>query len=193
MPNFLLDPRLQRLLLRSCNNTMPMMMPVPANEFSLRTATIEDIDGILALQRAAPECAQWSRAIYEKILLSSKPKNSNIQRVVLCVQHKDCVEGFLVASLLRLTDATECELENMAVNSSYRRSGLGRRLVEALQTWCREQHADQVHLEVRASNQAALELYAKMGFSAIGRRQTYYSQPVEDAVLLGWPVKKNIL
>ena len=163
-------------------------MPIPTNEFSLRPATIADIDDILALQRAAPECAQWPCAIYAKILLSSEPKNSNIQRIVLCVQRKDCVEGFLVASLLRLAETTECELENMAVNSSHRRSGLGRRLVEALQAWSREQSADQVHLEVRASNRAALELYAKIGFSPVGRRQAYYSQPVEDAVLLAWMV-----
>ena len=193
MPNFSLGPRLQQLLLQAGNHTTLMMMQVPVNEFSLRTATIEDIDGILALQRAAPECAQWPRAIYEKILLTSEPKNSNIQRVVLCVQREDRVEGFLVASFLRLADTTECELENMAVNPTHRRSGLGRHLVAALQAWCSEQHADQLHLEVRASNIAALAFYAKMGFSSVGKRQAYYRQPVEDAVLLAWSAKKNIL
>ncbi len=193
MPNFSLGPRPQQLLLQACNHAKSMTISIPTSEFSLRPATIADIDDILALQRAAPECAQWPRAIYEKILLAVAPENSNIQRVVLGVQHKDCVEGFLVASLLRLVETTECEVENMAVRAAHRRNGLGRRLVEALQVWCREQHADQVHLEVRASNQAALELYTKMGFSSVGRRLAYYSQPVEDAVLLAWPAKEKVL
>ena len=43
---------------------------------------------------------------------------------------------------------------------------------------------EQVDLEVRASNEAALRLYRRAGFRAIGRRRGYYADPIEDAVLL---------
>ena len=39
-------------------------------------------------------------------------------------------------------------------------------------------------LEVRESNQAAIELYRSLGFVAVGTRRNYYSQPLEDALLL---------
>ena len=39
-------------------------------------------------------------------------------------------------------------------------------------------------LEVRESNEAAIELYLKKGFEVIGRRKQYYQRPVEDAVLM---------
>ncbi len=163
-----------------------MMMPIPFEEFSLRFATTADIDDILILQRATPECAQWPRASYEEILLAPAQEDSSLLRMVVCVLYLDRVVGFLVGSRLRLAETTECELENMAVSSSHRQCGLGQRLVEALLDWCHEQLAERIHLEVRASNIAALALYAKMGFSLVGRRQAYYSQPVEDAILMAW-------
>jgi ribosomal-protein-alanine N-acetyltransferase len=48
--------------------------------------------------------------------------------------------------------------------------------------------AEQCFLEVRVSNLAAIELYAKEGFSAVGRRHDYYpataATPREDALVL---------
>ena len=39
-------------------------------------------------------------------------------------------------------------------------------------------------LEVRESNQPAIELYRSLGFVAVGTRRNYYSQPQEDALVL---------
>jgi ribosomal-protein-alanine N-acetyltransferase len=39
-------------------------------------------------------------------------------------------------------------------------------------------------LEVRRSNAAARQLYERFGFSVVGIRQDYYSNPVEDALVL---------
>ena len=43
---------------------------------------------------------------------------------------------------------------------------------------------DHATLEVRRSNTAALRLYAKAGFVEAGVRRNYYTQPVEDALVL---------
>jgi ribosomal-protein-alanine N-acetyltransferase len=39
-------------------------------------------------------------------------------------------------------------------------------------------------LTVRASNDAAIALYAKYGFEEVGRRRNYYEDPREDALLM---------
>lgn len=49
---------------------------------------------------------------------------------------------------------------------------------------CRRATAESVLLEVRASNDPALALYASMGFRQVGLRKKYYSSPEEDAVLM---------
>ena len=41
-----------------------------------------------------------------------------------------------------------------------------------------------VTLEVRSGNEAAMELYKKLGFREVGRRKGYYAKGGEDAVLM---------
>lgn len=54
---------------------------------------------------------------------------------------------------------------------------------------CHRASAESVLLEVRASNQPALALYASMGFQRVGLRKRYYSNPEEDAVLMTLPLR----
>jgi ribosomal-protein-alanine N-acetyltransferase len=42
-----------------------------------------------------------------------------------------------------------------------------------------------VTLEVRPSNAAARSLYEKLGFKVLWVRQNYYSNPREDALIMG--------
>lgn len=78
----------------------------------------------------------------------------------------------------------ELRLMNLAVCESMRRTGIARALVtEALQRGL-AQAATRAVLEVRASNQAARTLYQLMGFTTVSTRPRYYSNPVEDAILM---------
>ena len=78
----------------------------------------------------------------------------------------------------------ECSVTNIAVAPEYRRQGLGRALLGQLIDRCRETGAAFLTLEVRASNQPAINLYESMGFSPEGRRKNFYRQPAEDAILM---------
>ena len=90
--------------------------------------------------------------------------------------------GFAVASWLR--QETAAELEGLFVAHDFRRQGIGGALVRACMVWAANCGASAVRLEVRASNEAALALYHRHGFSAVGVRPAYYSAPNEDALLL---------
>jgi ribosomal-protein-alanine N-acetyltransferase len=57
-------------------------------------------------------------------------------------------------------------------------------LVETVLAWARDLGAQEVWLEARESNAAALRLYARCGFVVAGRRPAYYANPAEDAVLM---------
>lgn len=81
-------------------------------------------------------------------------------------------------------------IDNVACHPQCRRQGLAKRLVEV---YCRfgEQNLAFLTLEVRAGNDAAIALYAGMGFEEVGRRKDYYDKPKEDALLMTKFFKKE--
>ncbi|MCI8331623.1 MAG: ribosomal protein S18-alanine N-acetyltransferase [Clostridiales bacterium] len=76
--------------------------------------------------------------------------------------------------------ADEYEIASVAVDSCYRRRGIGSLLL----AYALSREGAAYYLEVRASNAPARALYEKHGFKEYGRRKNYYHKPVEDAILL---------
>ncbi|MDQ6665168.1 MAG: GNAT family N-acetyltransferase [Acidobacteriota bacterium] len=74
----------------------------------------------------------------------------------------------------------EIEILDVMTKPEFRRRGIARNL---LQTLLRE-HAGTAFLEVRESNEPARELYRLAGFFEIGRRKDYYSDPVDNAIVM---------
>lgn len=72
----------------------------------------------------------------------------------------------------------------IAVHPSWRRRGLGGRLLAALLAEGRERGCRLATLEVRAGNQAAIALYRAFGLVEAGRRPGYYPDNGEDALIL---------
>ena len=80
----------------------------------------------------------------------------------------------------------EADMMNLAVAPRHRRQGIARQLVEALGDALQAQGVQSLTLEVRASNEAAIQLYRSLGFTQVGRRPRYYTKPTEDALILRW-------
>lgn len=94
------------------------------------------------------------------------------------------VRGKLLGYLSYYAVGDEAEVVNFAVDSLWRRKGIGRLLLgHVLQKW-REEGIRVGFLEVRASNKAAIHLYASYGFRQMGVRKGYYPETGEDALLL---------
>ena len=75
-------------------------------------------------------------------------------------------------------------LFNAAVDSHYRKKGVGSALVRELVTWCQKHDFAFLTLEVRESNAPAIALYSRFGFVRVGERKNYYSDPAENALLM---------
>ena len=57
-------------------------------------------------------------------------------------------------------------------------------LMQSLIRLAAEREVTTIHLEVRVGNETAIRLYERMGFTGDGIRKAYYSDPVEDALLM---------
>ena len=80
--------------------------------------------------------------------------------------------------------AGEVHLLNIAVHETYRRRGLGRRLLHRMLDVGIDANAETAWLDVRPSNLPARSLYRKTGFREVGRRPGYYTDTREDAILM---------
>jgi ribosomal-protein-alanine N-acetyltransferase len=78
----------------------------------------------------------------------------------------------------------EIHINNVAVRPECRRQGVGRALLGFVFRLGAGLGARRATLEVRRSNVAALKLYEKLGFYVAGARTNYYTNPVEDALVL---------
>ena len=93
-------------------------------------------------------------------------------------------EGHVVAYGGMMTVLDEGQVTNIATHPDFRRKGAARAVTEALAEYGRKNGVSTIYLEVRISNGAAIALYEGCGFFAVGERKKFYSDPIEDAVIM---------
>jgi len=147
---------------------------VVAYDFSdlrFRKFSPSDVTELLEILRESPQAGSWSPEAL---------KESSTSGEVWVVEKNGNVAAFVAGKAV----ADEFEILNLAVAVAFRRQGIARRLVSfsLFKAW--ESGARKAYLEVRASNEAAILLYRRLGFLECGCRQRYYQCPVEDAILL---------
>jgi ribosomal-protein-alanine acetyltransferase len=147
---------------------------------TIRPLESRDVEAILAIQTACPEIAQWTAWDYDRVARGEMAGWVATENSHIGVEGAAEIAGFLVARRL----SSELEILNFAVESDWRRCGIGAALLHEALNWAQTFQATQALLEVRASNLAALRFYASHKFEVVGRRPRYYTAPVEDALLL---------
>ena len=137
---------------------------------TIRSAALNDVPSILAIEQQAPGAAHWTVEQYKKLVGSG---------VVLVAEEAGKLCGFVCAKAV----AGEWEMENVVVAAEFLRRGIANQLVRELIQRAAGEAASAILLEVRESNLPARRLYEKHGFREVGRRRVYYRDPMEDAIL----------
>ena len=154
----------------------PARVATPADFFDVRAATDADAADVIACARAAG--VEWSDAqIAEEVHKGNFVLATRKGRGGTSEPPSPPVVGVCCAWVV----AGEVQILEVATHPSARREGVGGLVVRAA---CDRCTGGDAFLEVRASNAAALGLYAKLGFKEEGRRRGYYRDPTEDAVLM---------
>lgn len=150
-----------------------MLRELLADPIRVRPARNTDLPAIAAIQSAAPHASHWDPKEYLEYDC----------RVATCVDAgaeagtEKCIVGFVAT---RQTAPREHEILNIAVDPAYSRRGIGRRLIETVLAIGRGVW----FLEVRESNVSAVKLYTTLGFTPSGRREMYYHDPAEAAIVM---------
>jgi ribosomal-protein-alanine N-acetyltransferase len=152
--------------------TAPELFSV-APEMLTRQMRPIDVADVVAIEHASYQFP-WSEGIFRDCL--------RVGYVCCVVTVGQVLMGYGVMS----TGAGEAHILNLCVAENFRCRGLGRHLMLALIERAAAAGVNEVFLEVRPSNTAAIRLYQSMGFVQLGMRRGYYQATVgrEDAAVL---------
>ena len=148
----------------------PQAIGNQAEPLELRRLAYADLPRVLSIERRA-FVTPWSMAMF--VLELSKGSG-----VCLAAHSGDELRGYLVCS--RYADMWH--LMNVAVDPEHRRQGVATALITHLLSEI--QGTDKLMLEVRGTNEGAIEMYRGFGFAAVGHRRRYYQDNGEDAVVM---------
>ena len=133
------------------------------------------LDAVMAIEAAA-YAFPWSRGNFVDSLAAGHPAC-----VLLGVD--EAMLGYFVA----MRGVDEMHLLNITIAPAVQSRGHARFLIDALIALCRSSGAQELWLEVRASNVRARAIYERLGFAQVGVRKGYYPAPFgrrEDAVVM---------
>ena len=139
----------------------------------IRRINKEDIKSVADIaKQSAPY--PWPETVFHDCL------RANYHGWVLIL--KEEIIGFIII----LLQQPECHLMNIAIKPDYQHQGYGKQLLQHAIQYIKKSTAKNMLLEVRRSNQAAVNFYKQCGGAEIGIRHNYYPFKTgrEDALLL---------
>lgn len=139
-----------------------------------RLAADADLEPIVALEAAA-FTNPWPRE-----MLARELSESSVSRLYAL----RTTDGRLGAFCLCWVIVDELHINTIAVDPAVRRQGLATELMRHVIAEAVREGAERATLEVRRSNAAAIALYERLGFRACAVRPGYYTNPIEDALIL---------
>jgi ribosomal-protein-alanine N-acetyltransferase len=139
----------------------------------IRPLDESDLDEVMEIETDS-FVEPWSRALFAEEIVQPT-------RRYLIALEGGTVRGYGGIMLV----GEDAHLVTLAVAPGHRELGVASRLMVDLVETARDDGARHLTLEVRESNEAALELYRKFGFEPAGLRKAYYK--TEDAVVM-WAI-----
>jgi [ribosomal protein S18]-alanine N-acetyltransferase len=133
---------------------------------------LDDVSAIELIEQSSMP-APWSRMMFVSEIVKATS-------VCLGAFVDSALVGYVIVS--RYVDAWH--VMNLVVAPEHQRQGIATRLLVALFDQTAEDDSRGFTLEVRVSNEAAIELYKSMGFSPQGVRRGYYTDNREDALIM---------
>ena len=133
-----------------------------------------DVDSVVEIEARAYGDHHWSKESFLNEL------SNDLARYYAAFNNDGNLVGY--AGCWQILE--EVHITNIAVSPDFRRHKVGEALLKRIIDDCYENKAKYITLEVRVSNNAAINLYEKYGFKSLGTRKGYYQNNNEDALIM---------
>ena len=138
-----------------------------------RYMTLDDIDGVLEVERASFSSPWSENAFYNELT------GNRFASYIIAEQ-----EGHIIGYCGVWVVIDEAHITNIAILPAFRGKKIGEALLRTAMKYARMRGACKMSLEVRQSNEVAQRLYRKLGYEPGGIRKNYYTDNYEDALVM---------
>ena len=135
----------------------------------IRKLAINDVDYIEQIFNLEKEI--FKNSAFNKSYIETLIKGDNSFIYIYLIEDK--IYGYLIV----LDSIDVYEILAIATIEEYRNKGIAQELLDKIKT-------KDIFLEVRESNQVAINFYKKNKFKEISVRKNYYSEPNENAIIM---------
>ena len=140
---------------------------------TFRMMTLEDLDSVIEVEHAS-FTLPWSReAFYNELV-------NNQYAYYLVAEDQGKIVGYCGTWII----LDEGHITNIAVLPEWRGKKIGEELLVRMMGKAQSMGVKKMTLEVRVGNQTAQKLYRKLGFKDGGIRKFYYTDNMEDALIM---------
>ena len=148
-------------------------------DVKISSISVDEIESILILDRLCFG-GLWSIDSYRRELTND---NSHFIGISVASSLEPATNGLIgFGCFWAILD--EAHITLLGIHPQYQRQGFGRSLLQALLDRARSIDMARATLEVRASNQGAIDLYEQYRFQTVGRRKKYYQDNNEDGIIM---------
>lgn len=149
----------------------------------IRELSAQDLAPVMELERTLFGAEAWLEA-------SMRSELENPHTHYLGVFEEGLI-GY--AGLSSIPNSFAADIQTIGIDPDHRREGYGRKLMELMLAKALSLGAEQVLLEVRADNEAAISLYKSLGFEQIDLRKRYYQPSGVDALVMRLGIRQPIV
>jgi ribosomal-protein-alanine N-acetyltransferase len=139
----------------------------------LRKMTLDDVEQVVAIDKMSFSLP-WPTSSFHFELTENPASRCWVAES----------DGRIAAMLVAWFIVDEIHIATIATHPDFRKQGLGKKLLSFTLQSAKDEGAVGSFLEVRESNEAALMMYRKFGYVESGRREGYYKDNGEDAILM---------
>ncbi|HEX6731352.1 MAG TPA: ribosomal protein S18-alanine N-acetyltransferase [Pyrinomonadaceae bacterium] len=155
-------------------------MNVLTGEVTIELMSEHDLLEVVEIEEKSG-LSRWGWAAYYAELQGA---NRELMLVALAKSSQAVERREIAGYIAARATAGELHINNVAVRDEYRRNGIGYVLLGRAIEQGKRMGVNSAFLEVRSGNSAAQALYKKCGFKPVARRRNYYSEPLEDAIVM---------
>ena len=136
--------------------------------------TTDDIENVIQIEAEAYGKHHWSKSsFYDEM-------QNNLAKYYVA----KTLDGELVGYAGAWHIIDEGHITTIAVKKTHLRQHIGEAIIVKILEDCYKAEIKYLTLEVRVSNEPAINLYKKYGFNSLGTRKGYYQDNNEDALIM---------